>query len=141
MEEIIKLMLVQLLKDMFDDQLISCLCFDHFPLVYKRFAAGTSYITRIQWLINYCERYNEFDKLLTLMKATDPKQNAKFELSLEPPTLGRRVVIIFRDDSFNPEKRIAAVDAAVGAMAGVLDIPRHQINRSAYQVREYHLAT
>lgn len=83
----------QLLQVTFNDQELTILCFDYFRSVYDKFASEMSYISKIHLLIEYCDKHEEFDKLLTLVKESNPKQYDKFSPSLEDYPKKQKVVV------------------------------------------------
>ena len=124
----------ELLRVAFDDQELTTLCYDHFRPVYDRFTAEMSRLSKIQLLIDHCARREEFDRLITLVQEINPKQYYKMmplmkEIShvsgLDISSSKGQVEIIIKGDfcDFTPEVQYAAV----GALAGVLDIPRDQV--------------
>ena len=129
----------KLLMAVFDDQDLTIFCFDYFRPVYDNFASEMGHLLKIQLLIDHCEKHNKFDHLLTLVKQTNPVQYHQFipVIRKPPRTLQMgdyraksQVEVEFRGDfsSFTPELREVAIAAAVGALAGVLNIPRDQIS-------------
>lgn len=72
----------QLLNAALSDEDLSVLCYDFFRPVYDQFAVGMSRAQKIQRLIEYCERYEQFDRLLAKLKDLNPKQYQKFASSL-----------------------------------------------------------
>jgi hypothetical protein len=68
----------QLLLAAFDDEDFTNFCFDHFPEVHNRFSGGMSRSSKVQELIDYCQRRLAFDKLLALVKSENPAQYQKF---------------------------------------------------------------
>jgi hypothetical protein len=75
----------KLLQVAFNDQELTILCFDHFLSVYDKFAYEMGYGLKIHLLIEYCDKQEEFDKLLALVKETNPKQYDKFFASKDYP--------------------------------------------------------
>ena len=69
----------ELLAAAFNDEELTALCFDHFQPVYQEFSTGMSAGHKIQRLLDYCERHNQFGKLLTLASERNPAQYARFE--------------------------------------------------------------
>ncbi len=126
----------ELLTDAINDQELTALCFDYFRPVHRDFASGMGRLVKIQSLIDYCERHNQFDILLTQVQRTNPGQYSKFISLVQKPSRTPQGGIISSDKGqvkitlrgdfsrFTPE----LVDAAVGALSGVLNIPRDQIN-------------
>jgi hypothetical protein len=75
----------ELLRAVFSDEELSFFCFDHFRPVYEQFASGMDHLSKIHLLIEYCDRYEEFDKLLALVKKINPRQFAKFYPLIKGP--------------------------------------------------------
>lgn len=72
----------QLLNATFDDEALKIFCFDYFRPVYDKFASDTDRQRKIQLLIEYCEKLDQFDRLLTLLEEFNPKQYDKFISSI-----------------------------------------------------------
>jgi hypothetical protein len=129
----------ELLKAAFDDQEFVVFCYDHFRPVYDEFASGMSRLWRIQLLIDYCGRYEELDKLLGLVKKINPRQYDRFEHAIETSSLLEistdssrgQVEITIKGNLSNITPELQS--AAIGALAGVLNIPRDQISVLAIQ--------
>jgi hypothetical protein len=68
----------QLLLAAFDDEDFTNFCFDHFPEVHNRFSGGMGRSSKVQELIDYCQRRLLFDKLLALVQSENPAQYQKF---------------------------------------------------------------
>lgn len=68
----------ELLTAAFDDQELTTLCFDHFRPVYEMFAAGTSKPQKVHWLIDYCVRQGEINRLLAIVQQQNPRQYERF---------------------------------------------------------------
>jgi hypothetical protein len=64
------------------DEELTILCFDHFQMVYDGFSTGMSKAQKIYRLIEYCERHQELEHLLTLIKQANPAQYSRFEHQL-----------------------------------------------------------
>ena len=125
----------ELLKVIFDDQELMIFCYDHFRHVYDKFASEMSRLWKIQLLIDYCEKYDQFGELLTQVRDINSEQYAKFVPLINGPSQISKVDIsaskgqvelTFKGDlsDFAPELQFAAV----GALAGILNIPRDQIS-------------
>jgi hypothetical protein len=76
--EINTAVLRQLLLAAFDDEDFTNFCFDHFPEVHNRFSGGMSRSSKVQELIDFCQRRLLFDKLLVLVQSENPAQYQKF---------------------------------------------------------------
>jgi hypothetical protein len=125
----------KLLNSAFNDDDLAFFCFDHFRPVYDQFSSGMGRLAKIHLLIEYCDKQDEFDSLLTKVKEINPKQYDKFSCSIKDYAktpkveIGSeksqaRITITGDFTGFSPEQQ----SAAVRALAGVLDIPRDQIN-------------
>jgi hypothetical protein len=68
----------ELLTAAFDDEQLSALCFDHFRPVYESFSLGMTKSQKIQQLLDYCYRRDQWEGLLRLVKARNPEQYARF---------------------------------------------------------------
>lgn len=130
----------ELLKAVFDDQDLTIFCYDNFRPVYDRFASEMSRLWKIQLLIDYCEKYDRFNELLTQVREINAEQYVKFISLIKGPsqtsgvslsTSKSQVEITLKGDlpNFTPELQ----SAAIGALAGVLNIPRDQISVSRIQ--------
>lgn len=125
----------ELLKIVFDDQELIIFCYDHFRPVYDKFASEMSRLWKIQLLIDYCEKYDQFDELLIQLKDINPKQYAKFIPSTKGPTQTSKVGISTNKSQVEitlkgdlPNFTSELQFAAIGALAGVLNTPRDQIS-------------
>lgn len=129
----------QLLKSAFTDDDLAFFCYDHFRPVYEQFSSGQGYLVKIQLLIEYCDKQDAFESLLTRVKAINPIQYDKFSASIKDQPKSPKVrtnsgksraeIILIGDLSgLSLELKGAAVSAIIGALADVLDIPRDQIN-------------
>ncbi|MFN8453512.1 MAG: response regulator [Anaerolineae bacterium] len=125
----------ELLKVAFSDQDLMIFCHDYFHSVYDKFASEMSRLWKIQLLIDHCEKYDQFDELLTQIQDINPEQWAKIMSSIKEPSQTSEVDISASKDqveitligdltNFTPELQFAVV----GALAGVLNIPRDQID-------------
>ncbi|MCB0208483.1 MAG: hypothetical protein KDJ52_04120 [Anaerolineae bacterium] len=125
----------KLLTAVFDDEDLKIFCYDRFRPVFDKFAAEMSRLWKIQILIDYCEKHNQFDKLLSQVKDINSGQYDKFISSIKPsfqktlkPTINSdrsQVEITLKGDlsHLTPELQ----SAAIGAIAGVLNISRDQV--------------
>ena len=68
----------KLLNDALSDEDLRTLCYDHFHSVYNEFGSQMSRQEKIQLLVEYCERYDQFEKLLTHIKGINPAQYDRF---------------------------------------------------------------
>ncbi len=68
----------KLLVDALSDEELTALCYDHFRPVYDKFGDGVSRLRKIQWLIEYCERHRQIEKLLDLVRESNPVQYDRF---------------------------------------------------------------
>jgi len=64
----------QLLSEALDDQSLTDLAFDHFRPVYDQFGLGLTRNHKIQLLIEYCQRHNQIEALLTQIQRLNPAQ-------------------------------------------------------------------
>lgn len=130
----------KLLTTVFDDQELIVFCYDHFRPVYNKFAFEMGRLWKIQLLIDYCEKYDQFDELLTRVRDVNPGQYAKFISSVKGDSQTPKadisasksqVEITFKGhlSNFTPDLQFAVV----GALAGVLNISRDQISVSRVQ--------
>lgn len=137
----------QLLREAFDDEELITLCYDEFRPVYERFTSGVPRLIKIQLLIDYCERYGQFDQLLAIIKALNSHQYSKYISSIREqlspsPTLSlasdiRSTLEIKLNGDFGnmtPEQLNAVVGAFAGALAGVLKIPFEAIEVAEIKV-------
>jgi hypothetical protein len=69
----------ELLAAAFSDDELTSLCFDHFRPVYQDFSTGMSTGQKIQRLLEYCERHNRVDELLSMVQQRNPYQFARFQ--------------------------------------------------------------
>jgi DNA-binding PadR family transcriptional regulator len=108
-------------------------CAHCFPPTVQKFSAGTPRLWKIQLLLDYCKKYNLFQKLLEYLVKQSPAEYSRHKsLLTQPPDLAaandskRQVEVIFGVDfsQFSIELQLAAT----GALANCLDIPRDQIS-------------
>lgn len=91
----------QLLNAVFSDEELTTFCYDHFRPVYEKFASGMDRLSKIQLLIEYCERRDEFDRLLAQVKEINPKQYDKFVQLWEDPRyrdITKELGVLFEDE-------------------------------------------
>jgi hypothetical protein len=58
----------KLLTGTFDDETLTTFCYDHFRPVYEQLSIGMSKVQKVQRLLDYCERHDQLDTLLRLVK-------------------------------------------------------------------------
>jgi hypothetical protein len=68
----------RLLFDAFSDDELRSFCFDHFPPVYQDFAQGMSKSDKIQRLLDYCYRQDQFERLLEAIRKENPNQYERY---------------------------------------------------------------
>lgn len=68
----------ELLIAAFNDEELTTFCFDNFRTVYEDFTTGMSKNSKIQQLLDYCDRQGKSYKLLELVKVANPHQYNKF---------------------------------------------------------------
>lgn len=78
----------ELLLTSFSDEDFENFCFDHFKKVYRRFSTGMTFPAKVQLLLDYCDRYSEFDRLLSLMKKYNPTKFAQLQSVLRTKNAG-----------------------------------------------------
>jgi 8-oxo-dGTP pyrophosphatase MutT (NUDIX family) len=71
-----------LLATAFTDEDFTFFCYDYFRPVHTKFAVGNSLQSKIQLLIEYCQKNDLFDKLLSQVKEINPKQFENFGFHL-----------------------------------------------------------
>lgn len=71
-----------LLIKAFSDEGFTQFCFDNFRKVHENFGVGMSFGNKVQYLLEYCEKTNSFDKLLILVRGYNPNKFAEFSSSL-----------------------------------------------------------
>ncbi len=78
----------KLIQAAFDDEGFCIFCFDYFPPVYKRFAAGQSKWRHVQLLVDHAEKQQRLDNLLALIQAANPVAHSAFQqqLTVIPPS-------------------------------------------------------
>jgi hypothetical protein len=124
----------ELLSAAFSDEQFTIFCFDNFHSVTKFFSTKMSFSRKIHILIEHCERNLLFDDLVNLVKKENLKQYNRFRHELkrtdripEQPINSQKTYlkITFPDDlsHLTFEQKFTVVRAAIGAVAGALDIP------------------
>jgi hypothetical protein len=88
----------QLLRDAFSDEAFDIFCQDYFAAVYTEISRGMSRSEKIKLLIDYCQRQDAFDRLLTLVKQENPTQYAIYQPHLHNPDY-------YVADPFAPRRR------------------------------------
>jgi outer membrane protein assembly factor BamB len=71
-----------LLTAAFSDQEIQTLCFDYFYEVYQNLSGGMGKGEKIQRLLDYCQRHDRIEDLVTIVQEENPAQYARFEAEL-----------------------------------------------------------
>ena len=94
------------LTESFSDEEITTLCFDRFRPVYDTFAGGMTKGQKIQILIEYCERHDEWPVLLSALQRERPRQFAAL-LETEAPEITRSVPISKEGE---PRSRSGGID-------------------------------
>ncbi len=125
--------LFQLLNAILPGDTVVQFCQTHFQPVARKFTKSIPRLWKIQLLIDYCHQQKQTDQLLTLLANINLKQYQQFSLHLNQPlptrtarAVIRPVEIIFNIDlgEFSVELQLVAM----GALAGCLNIVRHQIS-------------
>jgi hypothetical protein len=128
----------ELLITALDDQALTTLCFDYFHDVYEDFAIGVSRLTKIQLLLEYCQKHERFDELLNHLNRINPYQYEKYITAIaEPLPIPRisnmvaktqiEIVSTMELPLLKSELLFVLVRAFVGALAYVLHIPTEQV--------------
>lgn len=73
----------KLLRKAFSDEELTNLCFDYFEQVYETFTIGMNATQKARSLLDYCERQDQVEKLLGLVKELNPAQYVIFEQKLK----------------------------------------------------------
>ncbi|MCB8945577.1 MAG: hypothetical protein H6658_17650 [Ardenticatenaceae bacterium] len=63
-----------LLTEALDDQSLTALAYDHFRAAYNEFSDGLTRSRKIQLLLDYCQRHNQLENLLTQIERLNPAQ-------------------------------------------------------------------
>jgi AAA+ ATPase superfamily predicted ATPase len=72
----------ELLSHAFDSESLDILAYDYFRPVYEQFSHGMTRQMKIQRLLEYVERNNEFEELLSLVERENPRQFEVFREKL-----------------------------------------------------------
>jgi hypothetical protein len=87
----------ELLKQAMDDDEFTAFCFDYFLKVYEAFSTGLTRLPKIQMLLDYCMRQEQYPYLLDLLRQKNPNKYMRFasQLDLPPgePTTGDRQLL------------------------------------------------
>lgn len=119
----------QLLSESFNDEELVVFCFDHFPTVHKNFSAAMSLLLKIQYLMDYCQRYGQFDTLLQLMAEKNPFQfalNQPYKKS-EQPSMTVAFKVKGELASLTYEQRQALSTSFQNVLAHFLDVSSDKI--------------
>jgi hypothetical protein len=73
----------ELLTAAFSDEELTTLCFDFFLPVHSEFASGMTLGQKIQRLIEHCQRHDQFDRLLDIVRERNPVQYLRYERRLK----------------------------------------------------------
>jgi hypothetical protein len=73
----------ELLTAAFSDEELTTLCFDYFAPVHSGFSSGMALGQKTQRLIEYCLRYDQFDKLLAIVRQRNPVQYLRYDQRLK----------------------------------------------------------
>lgn len=68
----------KLLSEAFTDEGFTRFTMDYFPGVFEQFSIGMTKSQRIQLVIEYCNRHNQFPHLLDLVRSANPDIYAKY---------------------------------------------------------------
>lgn len=63
----------KVLTEGFDDEELTCLCFDYYREVHNRFAAGMTKTAKIYALITYCEQRKKLPALVGILRIERPE--------------------------------------------------------------------
>ncbi len=85
-----------LLADAFSDEELTTLCFDHFRPVYDGFADGMSREKKILRLMEYCDRHDQLEKLIELVKTQNPSKHEKHKPYQQPANATQENVLFSR---------------------------------------------
>ncbi len=69
----------ELVAAAYSEEELRTLCFDHYRIVYERFAAGQSKSAMVLVLVEHADRQGLLDGLLAKIKAANPYQYGQFE--------------------------------------------------------------
>ena len=72
----------QLLNIAISDEELDRLCFDHFRSVHDQYSVGMTRTTKIQLLLEYCERQSEFEELLNQLEKLNPSRFRQYDNQL-----------------------------------------------------------
>ena len=106
----------------FWDEEFLIFCADHFPAVRQQFTTGQTQGQRVQFLLEYAERYGQTPSLLARIKDANPHQYARFEPLLGSPSsptvpaVPQRISLAklpsTHPDLFGRERELALLDDA-----------------------------
>lgn len=96
----------KLLLAAFSDEDFTIFCYDHFRSVHQKFAGGMTFSSKVQLLLEYCEKNNSLDKLLSLVEEYNPDQYKKFAPRLQKAETQRQK----RQDTEKPYSQGAGKD-------------------------------
>jgi hypothetical protein len=72
----------RLLTEAFTDEDLNDFCMDYFPRVFEQLSTGMSKSQKIQRLMEYCARRNQFSHLLALVKDSNANKYTEYENEL-----------------------------------------------------------
>ncbi len=76
----------RLLTEVFNDKELTVFCYEYFPAVHNNFASEMSFQKKVQLLIEYADRNNSFDELLSLVRVSNLDKFAEFAPLLQQTT-------------------------------------------------------
>jgi tetratricopeptide (TPR) repeat protein len=85
-----------LLTAAFSDDELTTLCFDHFKDVYEKFAGSMTKGQKIQLLIDFCDRHDQFEMLLELVRSRNPSKYEKFKPYKRPGEATEENILLSR---------------------------------------------
>lgn len=123
-----------LLMDGFSGDEFKVFCFDYFLPVYQQFETGMGRTLKIQLLIEHCDRHGLIPDLLALIKNESPYRYETYLADLFSPLILQSklspqksqvdIILVGEFSTISDTIKIAVV----GAIAGILDISRDQID-------------
>lgn len=112
----------QLLTQAFTDEDFVIFCYDYYPSAYQKLSEGLSFQKKVQELIDYCDRNNLFDELLTQVKAVNPNKFVEFSSLLrEKPQVKQYVMPQGLAESESRKTPIVSIFSSGGTVKVIIE--------------------
>lgn len=126
----------ELLKAVFDDESLQQFCHQHFRPVYRMLTDEMSSAWKRRLLLDFCERYSQFDKLLSQLSGIAPRRYRELGRLIEtppspPPIIaddGQNGVVIGLKGSYATLSEDVFSSILIKMLSSLLNVPSIQID-------------